>query len=106
MELGYTGEIYLKSLRRTILRNQLFKVTNKGKPPPMFSLAWNLIKNNAEYLPIGISLKKVRVSNVGFFNQRNYIKKSKRKQRGFFSQRNYVGKSTCERRGNSPKFGF
>ena len=66
MELGYTGEIYLKSLRRTILRNQFFKVTNKGKLPPMFSLACRLIKNDVEYLSIGISLKKVRANNVGF----------------------------------------
>ena len=32
----------------------------------MFSLAYNLIKNDVEFLPIEISLKKVRVSNVDF----------------------------------------
>ena len=32
----------------------------------MFSLAYNLIKNDVEFLPIEISLKKVRVNNVDF----------------------------------------
>ena len=34
-------EIYLKTLKRTILQSQLFKVTNKGKLSRMFSLAYN-----------------------------------------------------------------
>ena len=47
MELGYTRELYLKSLRVTILqKTERFKVTNKGKPPGMFSLACNLLKMN------------------------------------------------------------
>ena len=32
-------ELDQKSLRKTILKTRLFKVTNKGKPPRMFSLA-------------------------------------------------------------------
>ena len=67
MELGYTREIYLKSLRGTVLqKSQLFKVTNKGKTPRMFSLACKLTKNNVEFLPIVISSKKARANNVDF----------------------------------------
>ena len=67
MELGYTREIYLKSLRGTVLqKSQLFKVTNKGKPPRVFSLVCKLTKNNVEFLPIVISSKKVPANNVDF----------------------------------------
>ena len=33
VELGYTREIYLEKLRRTILQKSAFKVTNRGQPP-------------------------------------------------------------------------
>ena len=35
----------------------------------------------------------------GFFDHRNYIKKSMWKRRGFFDHRNYSEKSTWKRRG-------
>ena len=45
---GCKSQIYLKILRRKIFQSQLFKVTNKGKPPSMiFSLACNLLKMDA-----------------------------------------------------------
>ena len=47
-------------------KSELFKVTNKGKPPQMFSLACNLTKNGAEFLPVEISSKKVRANNGDF----------------------------------------
>ena len=64
----------------------------------MFSLACNLIKNDVEFLPIEISLKKVRVNNADFSTRKNYIEKSTWKQRGFFDQRNYTEKSTWKQR--------
>ena len=45
---------------------KFFKVTNKGKPPWMFSLACNLTKNDVKFLPVKISSKKVRGNNVDF----------------------------------------
>ena len=72
-------------------KNNLKKVTNKEKPPQMFSLACNLTKNDVEFLPIEISSKKIRASNVDFSN----IKiTSKNVIRGYFEQRNYIEKST------------
>ena len=45
---GCKTQIYLKSLRRTYCKSQLFKVTNKGKPPAMiFSLTCKLLKMDA-----------------------------------------------------------
>ena len=41
----------------------------------MFSLAYNLIKNDIEFLPIKISLKKVRVNNVDFSTMKMTSKK-------------------------------
>ena len=78
MEQGYTWEIYLKSLRKTILK-KLLKVTNKRKPPRMFSFSCNLTKNNVEYLPPKILSKKVRANNVDVstitINQKKYVEK-------------------------------
>ena len=42
----------------------------------MFSLACNLTKNDAEFLPIEISSKKVRVNNMDFSARRNFVEKS------------------------------
>ena len=47
MELGYTRELYLKSLGGQSCKIQLFKVTNKENPRRMFSLACNLLKMDA-----------------------------------------------------------
>ena len=58
MELGYTGKIYLKSLESTILQSQLFRVTNKGKPPWTFSLAYNLPKMASNFCPSKFRSKK------------------------------------------------
>ena len=58
MKLGYTRKIYLIS--------QFFKVTNKGKPPRMFSLTWNITKSDVKFLLIEISSIKVRANNVDF----------------------------------------
>ena len=45
MEMGSTREIYVKSLRGTILqKSDLYKVINKGKHPRMISLGCNLLK--------------------------------------------------------------
>ena len=45
---GCKTQIYLKSLRRTSCKSQLFKVTNKGKSPPIiFLLTCNLLKMDA-----------------------------------------------------------
>ena len=67
--------IYLKRLGEQSCKNQLFKVTNKGKPPRMFSLACNLSKTDVEFLPIGISSKKVRANNVDFTTIKITLKK-------------------------------
>ena len=50
----------------------------------MFSLACNLTKNDAEFLPIEISSKKVRVNNMDFSARRNFVEKSMCDQHGFF----------------------
>ena len=47
MEMGYTRELYLKSLGGQSCKSQLLKVTNKENPPRMFSLVCNLLKMNA-----------------------------------------------------------
>ena len=47
MELGYTRELYLKSLGGKFCKSQFYKVTNKENRPWMFSLAWNLLKMDA-----------------------------------------------------------
>ena len=47
---GCRTQIHLKNLKRTSCKSQLFKVTNKGKPPPMiFSLTCNLVKMDVYY---------------------------------------------------------
>ena len=58
-----------------VVRIQIFKVINKGKPPQMFSLACNLTKNDIELLPIDISLKKVSASNIDFSTREITLKK-------------------------------
>ena len=66
----------------------------------MFSLAYNLIKNDVEFLPIEISLKKVRVSNVDF----STIKITSKKESGDnvdFSTREITSKKV---RGNNVDF--
>ena len=65
----------MKRLGEQSCKNQLFKVTNKGKPPRMFSLACNLSKTDVEFLPIGISSKKVRANNVDFTTIKITLKK-------------------------------
>ena len=49
MELGYSREIYLKTLRKIILQKPAFvdKVINKGKSPQMFSSSCKLLKMDA-----------------------------------------------------------
>ena len=59
----------------------------------MFSLACNLTKNDAEFLPIEISSKKVRVNNMDFSARRNFVEKSMCDQHGFFDHQNYIEKS-------------
>ena len=99
MELGYTRKIYLKCLKRTIdCKSQLFKVTNKGKPPRLFSLVYNLPKTTLNFCPSKFRGKKY-VQTKGFFNHQNYIAKRKGKQRGFFDHRSYIEKSTWKQRG-------
>ena len=46
-------------------KSQLFKVTNKGKPP--WTFPYNLTKNSVEFLPLEISSKKVHGKNVDIF---------------------------------------
>ena len=50
-EMGYTREIHSKSLKRKLWQKLVF---NKGKAPPMFSLACSLTKNDAEFPPVEI----------------------------------------------------
>ena len=64
----------------------------------MFSLAYNLIKNDVEFLPIEILLKSA-CKQGGFLYYQNYVEKRKWKQRGFFDQRNYIEKSMWKQRG-------
>ena len=106
MELGYIRELYLKGLRRTILQSQLFKVTYKENPPPMFSLACKLTKNDIEFLPIEISSTKVSANNADISKSKITSEKNTWKQCGFFDHRNYVKKSTWKRSGNSSNFGL
>ena len=77
MELGYTREIHLKSLRRA--NASFFKITNKGKSHRMFSLAFNFTKSDVEFLPNEISSKKVCANNVDFSTIEIISKKVRRK---------------------------
>ena len=58
-----------------VVRLQIFKVINKGKPPQMFSLTCNLTKNDIELLPIDISSKKVSASIINFSTREITLKK-------------------------------
>ena len=57
----FTGKVK-GELGKQSSKSQLFKVTNKGKPPQM--LTCNLTKNDVKFLLIKISLKKLRGKNV------------------------------------------
>ena len=82
--MGCTREVYWKALRRKILLQPVFKITNKGKPPRMFSLACNLTKNDVKFPPVKISSKKVRANNVGSYTIKITSKKSTWKWRDFW----------------------
>ena len=59
----------------------------------MFSLACILTKNEVEFLPIEISLEKVRVNNVDFSTIEITSKKVRGSDVGFsISERNYIKK--------------
>ena len=51
------------------------KVTKRENPPRMFSLACNLTKNDVDFLPIEISLKKVRATTSIFRPSKIHQKK-------------------------------
>ena len=62
------------------MKSQLFKVTNKGKPPQMFWLSYNFSKAMPNFfLPVEISSKKVRANKVGFSTTRIKLKIVSRK---------------------------
>ena len=83
---------------KNLAKISFFKVTNKGKPPRMFSLACSLTKNDVEFFAHRNFVEK-SISKRGFFDHQNYIVKSKWKQRRFFDNRNYIEKSTWKKRG-------
>ena len=82
--MGYTGRFTWKVQGQKSFESQFFKVTNKGKPPRMFSLACNLTKNDVKFPPVKISSKKVRANNVGSYTIKITSKKSTWKWRDFW----------------------
>ena len=66
---GFKTQVYLKSLRRTSCKSQLFKVTNKAKPPPMIcSLTCNLLKMDAysnDFLKIFLARNPCDCNQIG-----------------------------------------
>ena len=120
--MGYTGRFTWKVQGQKSFESQFFKVTNKGKPPRMFSLACNLTKNDVKFPPVKISSKKVRANNVGSYT----IKITSKKVRGngvifgssklhrkkyvemvwIFGSSKLHQKSTRKWHGNSSKFGI
>ena len=114
MELGHTRETYLKILKSQSCKSQLLKVTNQGKPPRMFSLAYNLPKATSNFCPLKLRWKKhmqtrwifrpskiprkKNMETTWIFRHRNYIEKSMWKQSRFFDHRKYIEKSTSKQR--------
>ena len=76
----------------------VFKITIKGKPPQMLSLACKLTKNDVEFLHVEISLEKVRANNVDSSTIKITWKKSKWKQRGCFVRKNCTEKIAWKQR--------
>ena len=71
-------------------KSQLFKVTNKGKPPRTFP--YNLTKNSVEFLPLEISSKKVHGKNVDISTSKITSNKVCGNNAYFLDHRNYIEK--------------
>ena len=79
-------------------KSQLFKVTNTGKSPQMFSLVYILPKTMSNFCSSKLP-RKSKWKQRGYFDYWYYIKKSAWKQRRFFDHWNYIDKSTWKKRG-------